>query len=261
MKRGIMKGYNVIGVQTLFLKEVRRFMKVYHQTLLAPVVNAMLFLAVFNLAIGGNVTHIGEVPFSHFMAAGLIMMAAMQNAFANTSSSLTMGKVLGSIIDYLMPPISAGELTFGMVAAGMIRGVMVAVLVFGGVYVFFPLPITYPLVALYFLVSAVLCLSLLGMIAGILSETFDQMAAVTSYVVTPLAFLSGTFYSVKRLPDFWYSLSQWNPFFYMIDGFRYGMTGYHDSNIEIGVIALMVVNIALWITVQSLIAKGYRLKQ
>lgn len=256
-----MKGYNYIGVKTLFMKEVRRFLKVYHQTLLAPVVNAMLFLAVFNLAIGKNVSHVGSIPFAHFMAAGLIMMSAMQNAFANTSSSLTMGKVLGSIIDYLMPPISAGELTLAMVAAGAARGIIVAILVFISIFVFFPLPIFHLGYTLYFLISAVLCLSLLGMIAGILSETFDQMAAITSYVVTPLAFLSGTFYSVKRLPDFWYTLSQWNPFFYMIDGFRYGITGYHDSRIIVGVITLLCVNIALWIAVQTMISRGYRLKQ
>lgn len=256
-----MKGYNIIGVRTLFTKEIRRFIKVYHQTLLAPVVNSMLFLAVFNLAIGKSVTHVGETSFAEFMAAGLIMMAAMQNSFANTSSSFTMGKVLGLIVDYLMPPISAFEMTFAMVMAGIIRGILVAILVTACIFIFFPLNVFHWGYLLYFIISATLCLALLGMIAGILAETFDQMAAVSSYVVTPLAFLSGTFYSVKQLPEFWYNISQYNPFFYMIDGFRYGMTGYHDSNLSTGLLVLLLVNISLWTLVQTMIKKGYRIKQ
>lgn len=255
-----MQGINFIGTQTLYIKEVRRFLKVYNQTLLAPVMTALLFLAIFKLALGNRVHDIGGVPFGQFMAAGLIMMAVVQNAFANTSSSLTMGKVLGIIVDYLMPPISAGEMTLAMVLGGITRGIIVGILVAIAIGFFIPIGITHSGFVLYYLIMASMLLALLGMLAGILAETFDQMAAITSYVITPLSFLSGTFYSVKQLPDIWYTISQFNPFFYMIDGFRYGMTGYHDGNITVGLVVIALTNIVMWAVVHTLLKKGYRIK-
>jgi ABC-2 type transport system permease protein len=251
---------NIIGTYSLFRKEVSRFLKVYNQTLIIPVITSLLFLAVFSLALHGKVETIGGMPFGQFMAAGLIMMAVMQNSFANTSSSFIMGKVLGIIIDYLMPPLSAFEITFAMVLAGVVRGVFVGILVFIAVSFFVDMSIFHAGYALFFIISAALLLSALGLFAGIVAETFDQMAAVTSYLITPMTFLSGTFYSIKKLPEFWQMVSHYNPFFYMIDGFRYGLTGYHDSNIGIGVAVMVLSNVAVWAVVQVMLQKGYRIK-
>lgn len=255
-----MEKLNTIGITTLYLKEVRRFLKVYNQTLFAPVVTSLLFLAVFTLAIGDRVQTVAGVPFGQFMTAGLIMMSVVQNAFANTSSSFTMGKVLGTLIDYLMPPLSASEITFAMVMAGITRGFFVGTLVALAVSFFTPLAIHHIGYVLFHIIAASMLLALLGMFGGILAETFDQMAAVNSYIITPLAFLSGTFYSVKRLPEFFYNVSQYNPFFYMIDGFRYGMTGYNDGNLLIGICVLIGTNVFMWCVVHTMLAKGYRIK-
>ena len=251
---------NWIGLYTLYKKEVWRFMKVYNQTLLAPVVTSLLFLAVFSLAMTGRVQNIGGIPFQEFMAAGLIMMAVVQNAFANTSSALTMGKVLGTIVDYLMPPLTPGEMIMAMTLGALTRGVIVGILVGFAVYVFVPVHISHIGYALFYLIISSMMLALIGLLAGIFSESFDQMSAISSYIITPLAFLSGTFYSVKRLPDFWYHVSQYNPFFYMIDGFRYGMTGYNDGSIQTGIIVLIASVIVLWTIAHILLTKGYRIK-
>lgn len=253
-------GINFIGTWTLYKKEVHRFIKVYNQTLLAPVITSLLFLAVFSLALGPKIDNVGEINFSQFMAAGLIMMSVVQNAFANTSSSFTMGKVLGIIIDYLTPPISAGELIFAMVMAGVTRGLIVGILVLLSLLFFIPLNVHSLGHMIFYILAASLLLSLLGLLAGIIAETFDQMAAVTSYVITPMAFLSGTFYSIDHLPVFWQHLSHLNPFFYMIDGFRYGMTGHHDGNLLAGGAMLIAVISILWLCVYYMIAKGYRIK-
>jgi ABC-2 type transport system permease protein len=255
-----MTGINVIGTWTLYKKEVHRFIKVYNQTLLAPVVTALLFLAVFSLALGSHVQTVGQVSFNQFMAAGLIMMSVVQNAFANTSSSFTMGKILGTIIDYLTPPISAGELVFAMVMAGVTRGILVGIMVFFALIVFMPIQIHSAGHMLFYLLAASTLLALLGLLTGIIAESFDQMAAVTSYVITPMAFLSGTFYSIHNLPPFWQHVSHFNPFFYMIDGFRYGMTGYHDGNLLLGGILLSTVIFTLWLAIYWMISKGYRIK-
>lgn len=251
---------NWIGMQTVYTKEVRRYLKVYNQTLFAPVVNSMLFLAVFSLAMGDRITHMGAVTFHEFMASGLIMMAVMQNAFANSSSSFTMGKVMGTLVDFLMPPLSAMELIIGMVGAAVTRGVMVCILVALAVWVFTPLQLIHPFTALFFLISASVMLALLGLITGIIADGFDQMSAVTSYVITPLSFLSGTFYSVNDLPSFWHAVSHYNPFFYLIDGFRYGMSGHADGDITIGIWYSLVINAMLWMTCHVMIKTGYRIK-
>jgi ABC-2 type transport system permease protein len=255
-----MTNINYIGTQSLYLKEVRRFIKVYNQTLIIPVVTALLFLAVFNLALGQNAHSVGNLPFHQFMIPGLVMMGVMQNAFANTSSSFTMGKVMGTIIDYLMPPLSAAEITFAMVMAGVTRGAVVGILVFTATLFFYPLPVYSAGYALFFLLSASMLLASLGLLSGVIAETFDQMAAVNSYVIVPLSFLSGTFYSVHNLPPFWYHVTHFNPFFYMIDGFRYGLTGYHDGDLGIGVGVMLVSNIVIWTVVQTMLTKGYRIK-
>jgi len=255
-----MQKINLIGFWTLYSKEINRFLKVYNQTLLAPMVTSLLFLAIFKLAMGDDARVIGQVPFERFMAAGLIMMAVVQQAFANTSSSLIMSKVIGTMIDYLLPPLSAAEITIAMALAGMTRGVVVGLIVGIAISFFIHIEIQHMLLAVYYIIASALMLALLGMVGGIISESFDQMAAITSYVITPLSFLSGTFYSVKQLPGFWYAVSRYNPFFYMIDGFRYAMTGYADGSIMTGVIVLAAINIILAASVYLMLEKGYRIK-
>jgi ABC-2 type transport system permease protein len=253
-------GINWLGLWTLYKKEVHRFIKVYNQTLFAPVITSLLFLAIFNLAMGNHVATIGNVPFAVFMGSGLIIMAVVQNAFANTSSTLIMGKVMGTIIDYIMPPLSAGETVFAMVMGGLTRGLMVGILVALSIKLFIPLSIHHIGYMLFHIIAASILLALLGIFTGIVSESFDQMSAVTSYVITPLSFLSGTFYSVKNLPEVLYKLSHVNPFFYMIDGFRYGMTGYHDGSLATGLWVMGFSIILLWWLVYSMVARGYRIK-
>jgi ABC-2 type transport system permease protein len=251
---------NWLGLWTLYVKEVQRFLKVITQTVLAPVVTTLLFFAVFALALGGAVRQIAGMPFVDFLGPGLIMMATTQNAFANTSSSIMISKVQGNIIDVLMPPISPGELLVAYAAAGVTRGLAVALAVALAIWPFANLGLHHIGAALYFAVAGALILSLIGIVAGLWSQKFDHMAAVTNFIVTPLAFLSGTFYSVQQLPPFWYAAAHANPFFFMIDGFRYGLTGHTDGDVLLGAVALGVVAAALWGLCYALLKRGYRLQ-
>ena len=248
------------GLWTLYLKEVRRFVKVATQTVLAPLITTLLFLAIFTLALGRSVSSVGGVSFAEFLGPGLIMMAMVQNAFANTSSSLLISKVQGNIVDVLMPPLSGGELTLAYALGGVTRGLVVGVVVSAAIWCFVPLHIVDLGAVIFYAVAASLLLSLLGVLAGIWAEKFDHMAAVTNFIVTPLSFLSGTFYSVDRLPEGWRFVAHLNPFFYMIDGFRYGFIGHADGSLAIGVVVLIGVNAALLLLCFHLIATGYRLK-
>lgn len=249
-----------LSVATLYKREVWRFMKVWNQTILAPVITTLLFLAVMTLALGGNAHSIGGMPFAEFIAPGLIMMAVVQNAFANTSSSLILSKIQGVIIDLLMPPFKGGEITFALVMGGVTRGLLVALSVSVAIYALIPLEVhSWPLVFAYLILSSVM-LALFGCIAGIIAPSFDLLAAITNYVITPLSFLSGTFYSIQQLPPFWQKLAHFDPFFYMIDGFRYALTGHHDGDIQTGLLVLLGMNIVLWAIVRHLFIRGWRLK-
>ena len=251
---------NWIGLKTLYVKEVRRFLKVYTQTIIAPAVTTLIFLAIFSLALGGAVRTIGDIPFLVFLAPGLVMMAIIQNSFANTSSTMMIGKVQGCIVDVLMPPLSPSELTFAFVMGGVSRGILVAVITLLAMSVFVPLTVHDYLALPFYAISASMMLSLVGLIAGIWADKFDSMAAVNNFFITPLAFLSGTFYSVERLPDPWFAISQMNPFFYMIDGFRYSFIGHADGSLAIGVVVLVVLNLLLWLLVRRMLVVGYKLK-
>jgi ABC-2 type transport system permease protein len=248
------------GLWTLYLKEVRRFVNVFTQTLLAPVITTLLFLAIFTLALGRAVQEVGGVPYALFLAPGLIMMAILQNSFANTSSSIVIAKVQGNIVDLLMPPLSAGELTFGIAVGGVTRGLAVGTSVALAMAIFVPLRPHDLLIVFFYAVNAGLMLSLLGMIGGIWAEKFDHIAAVTNFVITPLSFLSGTFYTIERLPEDWRLVAQMNPFFYLIDGFRYGFIGHADASLAFGALFVLAVNGGLWALTHRLIATGYRLK-
>ena len=251
---------NLIGLWTLYLKEVRRFLKVPAQTLLAPVVTTLMFLLIFTLALGGSGRVIEGLPFLEFLAPGLIMMAVVQNAFANTSSSILIGKIQGNIVDVLMPPLRPSELMFGIVAGGVTRGVLVAVVVTLAMLPAVSLEVAHPALVLYYVGNGSLMLALLGLLGGLWAEKFDQMATVTNFVITPLSFLSGTFYSIAELPGPVLVAAHLNPFFYLIDGLRFAFTGHADGSIVIGAIAVAAVNLALWALAHALIARGYRLK-
>ena len=248
------------GLWTLYLKEVRRFLNVFTQTLVAPMVTTLLFLAIFALALGGAGRAVEGVPYILFLAPGLIMMTLMQNAFANTSSSIVMAKVQGNIVDILMPPLSASELGLGIAGGGVTRGLMVGCVAGLAMSFFVPLGIHDPLTLIFHAVNGAVMLALLGVIGGIWAEKFDHMAAITNFVITPFSFLSGTFYSVQRLPETWQIVAHFNPFFYLIDGFRYGFIGHADGSLAAGYLVVLAVNLGLWAIVHRMFATGYRLK-
>jgi ABC-2 type transport system permease protein len=251
---------NLMGLWTLYKKEVWRFWKVMTQTILAPVITTLVYLAIFALAMHRSETRIGDLPFLHFLAPGLIMMAIVQNAFANTSSSLTISKVQGNIVDYLMPPLGPGELLFGMVAGGITRGVAVGVAVWLAMLPFVALWPQHLFLVAYYVLASSLMLSLLGFLGGLWAEKFDQLAAVTNFVITPLSFLSGTFYSIEALPESLRWIAHANPFFYMIDGMRYAFTDHADGSIPLGMVVLLLVNAGLWVWAYRLMRRGYKLK-
>ena len=251
---------NWIGLRTLYMREIRRFTKVYTQTIMAPVVTTLLFLAVFSLALGGEHRVVAGLPFEQFLAPGLIMMAIAQNAFANTSSSIMVSKIQGNIVDILMPPFTAHELWLALVMGGASRGIAVGIAVGVAMTFFVDLGLYAPGYIIFHALLASVLLSQLGMIGGIWAEKFDHMAAITNFFITPLAFLSGTFYSIQRLPETFQVVAHFNPFFYMIDGFRYGVLGHADGNITAGLLVMIGINLTLWLVCIRLLHNGYKLK-
>ncbi|MGB0697356.1 MAG: ABC transporter permease [Rhodospirillaceae bacterium] len=248
------------GLWELYLKEVRRFFKVFMQTVAAPIVTTLIFLAIFTLALGRSVEEVEGFPFAEFLAPGLIMMAMVQNAFANTSSSIIISKIQGNIVDVLMPPISATEMLVAYVMGGVTRGIVVGLAVAVGMMPFVELHVHHFALILFHGFAASMMLSLLGMIGGIWADKFDHIAAVTNFIVTPLSFLSGTFYTVERLPENVQILAHWNPFFYMIDGFRYGFIGHESALPVTGVLVVGLVNVALIALCWKMLSSGYKLK-
>lgn len=254
------RAINWVGLWTLYAKEVRRFLTVATQTVLAPMVTTLLFLAVFVLALGHAVDRIGDVAYMSFLAPGLIMMAITQNSFANTSSSILISKIQGNIVDLLMPPLSPLERTIGLAAGGLTRGLVVGVATWVAMLPFVPVAAAHPGFILFHAIAASLMMSLIGVIAGVWAEKFDHMAAITNFVVTPAAFLSGAFYSAQRLPEFWQKVAHANPLFYLIDGFRYGFIGHADGSLGAGIAVMLGANaLLLWLT-HRMFATGYHLK-
>lgn len=251
---------NWLGFRTLYVKEVRRFMKVYTQTLAAPIVTTLLYLVVFLLALGNGGRTVDGVPYGAFLAPGLIMMTMVQNAFANTSSSIIIGKVQGNIVDILMPPLSAGELALAIVLGGATRGLAVGAVLLPVMMLSVGLEVQHWAAVLYFGASASLLLSSLGVIGGLWSEKFDHIAAVTNFIVVPLSFLSGTFYSVARLPPSWQLMAHLDPFFYMIDGFRFGFIDHADANVAFGAAVMAILNVLLLAWCWRLFAIGYKIR-
>ncbi|MEK7265174.1 MAG: ABC transporter permease [Pseudomonadota bacterium] len=249
----------------MFLKEIRRFLKVSFQTIFAPLISTLLFLLVFIQAMGARAAVGGGVPYVEFLAPGLIMMAILTNAFANSSSSIIIGKVQGSIVDVLMPPLSASELLVAFVAGAACRGVLVAVVTAATCAVFMamadtPMRVAHIWAIVYFSTAAALMFGLLGVIGGVWSDKFDQLAAFTNFVITPLTFLSGTFYAITSLPEPFLTISHFNPVFYLIDGFRYGFTGVAEAPLLIGAVSAAAINAGLAALCYRLLKTGYKLK-
>ena len=258
----VLKGVNWGGLRTLYIKEVRRFFKVQMQTVWAPSITTLLYLAIFTVALGRGGKMVMGVPFANFLAPGLIVMAMIQNAFANASFALLVGKIQGNIVDYLMPPLSTGELIAGLVGASVTRAFLVGgavwlvMLLWPGVSV----EVRRPELVLWFGLMGALMLAFLGLLTSIWADKFDHAAAVTNFVVTPLSLLSGTFYSVDQLAPHFRVVSHLNPFFYVISGFRAGFLGTSDSPLWVGVVGLLVLNIALWAACYSLLKSGWKIK-
>lgn len=256
----LIRGVNVVGLTTFVRKEIGRFMKVWLQTVLAPVLTTILFFMIFVLALGHDNEAVQGVAYLQFLVPGLVMMAMVQNAFANTSSSIIISKVQGSIVDVLMPPLNAMELLTGYALGGVMRGLMVGAACMTAIMFFVPVSVhSWPVLLLTAFLSS-LMLSLIGIAGGLWSEKFDHMATITNFIVTPLSFLSGTFYSISRLPGIWQDIALYNPFFHMIDGFRYGMIGYADASVTMGVLMLVAINIALWWLCYRLLETGYKIR-
>lgn len=253
---------NWLGLWTLCLRETRRFWKVGMQTLFAPVVSSLLMLFVFKLAFNAGGAQVGGVAFETFLAPGVVMMAILNNAFANTSSSLIIAKVQGNSVDFLMPPLSPGELTIGFLSGAVTRGILVGIVTYAAVWILqiTPFQVANLFAVLFFALVASLLMGAVGLLGGIWADKFDHMAAVQNFVIMPLTMLSGTFYPIGRLPEPFVTISHYNPFFQIIDGFRYGFTGHAESNLWFGGAMSAAITLALCAWCWMLLKRGYKLK-
>jgi len=251
---------NWYGLWTLYKKEVYRFIKIFFQTIAAPIATSLLFMAIFTIALGDLRPDVNGAPFIEFLAPGLIMMSVLQQAFAHTSSSLLISKIQGNIVDILLPPLGEIELNAAISLGGVTRGVIVAV----GAILCMSFFVNFNFVDIwaifFYLISGSLMLSSIGIITGIWAEKFDHLGTVTNFIIVPLSFLSGTFYSIQSLPRFLKELSYYNPFFHMIDGFRYSFIGKMDGSIKFGIIYLLILNFVMWFISYYLYKKGYKIK-
>ena len=245
---------------TLYTKELRRFTKIPGQTILAPAATTLLFMVIFSTAIGNSRNEYILTDFKSFLFPGLIMMTIIQNAFMNNSSSLLMSKVQGNIVDLLMPPISNFQIIVSFILVGVTRGLTVAIAAAIFMLPFVQTEIYSFIVVLFFAVISSAILSLIGLLTGIWADKWDHLGTIDNFIIIPLSFLSGTFYSIKILPEFIQKLSLFNPFFYMIDGFRYGFIGSSDVNIMTSIQVLMSCFIILLFFSYLILQSGYKLR-
>ncbi len=253
---------NWTGLKTLYLKEVRRFMKVQLQTVWAPSITTLLFLIIFTVALDRGSYEVLGQPFPNFLAPGLIIMGMIQNAFANSSFALLVGKVQGTIVDYLMPPLSQAETLLALIAAAVTRAVFVGTAVWLAMFLWPGVDVTirHPWAIIYFGLMGSIFISALGIMNSIWAEKFDHAAAVSNFIITPLALLSGTFYSIEKLSPTFQSISHFNPFFYIISGFRYGFIGAADIDTSFGAMIILILNIVIIILCYALLKSGWKLK-
>ena len=256
---------NGLGLWTLFKREIGRFLKVWMQTVFAPVVTTLLFMTVFKLAFGerGRLTGDFEgLSYIEFLAPGLIVMAILQNAFQNTSSSLVQAKFNSTYVDFLMPPLSPLELTIGFIGGSVVRGLLVAFISAIGIQLsgLADLSVAHVWPILWFSITSAIALGALGAIGGIWADKFDHLSAVTNFVIVPLTFLSGTFYDIKVMSEPFYTMALLDPFFYMIDGFRYGFLGVANSSVIVGVWVTGLLSVAGIFAVWLMFRSGYKLK-
>ena len=251
---------NWVGAWTLYKKEVLRFLNVWIQTIFSPLISSLLFLLVLSLAIGAERGEVLGVPFIIFLAPGLLAMQVIQQSFSHSSSSFMIGKIQGNIVDLLYAPLSATEVTISVSLAAVTRSFMIAaisVLIF---YLIIDIQIRHFFTLILFTFLSSFILGNIGIIAGLWAEKFDHMASITNFVIVPLSFLSGTFYTIDRLPGFLRIISEANPFFYMIDGFRYSFIGNADGSIKTGIIYLVILSFLSWLAAYILFKKGYKIK-
>ena len=248
------------GFRTLVYKETLRFWKVATQTVAAPILTAMLYLLIFGHVLEGRVTVYADVSYTAFLIPGLVMMSVLQNSFANSSSSLIQSKITGNLVFVLLTPLSHWEIFSAYVLAAMVRGIVVGFGVFVVTAWFAHLSFTAPLWIIVFALLGAAILGTMGLIAGIWAEKFDQLAAFQNFLIMPLTFLSGVFYSIHSLPPFWLTVSHLNPFFYMIDGFRYGFFGQSDVNPLVSVSIVSAFLVVLALLAIRLLRSGYRLR-
>ncbi|GBL46767.1 ABC-type multidrug transport system, permease component [Sulfuriferula multivorans] len=250
----------MVGFYTLLYKEMLRFWKVSFQTVLAPVITALLYLLIFSHVLEAHVQVYPGVRYTAFLVPGLVMMSMLQNAFANSSSSLIQSKITGNIVFMLLPPLSYLEFFAAYLLASVVRGVVVGLGVFVVTLAFTQLTILHPLWLIVFAFLGTGILGALGIIAGIWAEKFDQLAAFQNFLIMPLTFLSGVFYSIHSLPAFWQEVSRFNPIFYMIDGFRYGFFGIADVTPQLSLLVVGVCFVALSALTLILLKSGYKLR-
>jgi len=248
------------GLYTLFKKELLRFWKVSFQTVAAPVMTALLYLLIFSHVLESHVQVYPGVSYTAFLIPGLTMMSLLQNAFANSSSSLIQSKVMGNIVFLLLTPLSYWEFFIAFLAAAIVRGLVIGLSVFLVALFWVDVPVAHPLLILAFALMGSAMLGALGIIAGIWADKFDQLAAFQNFIIMPLTFLSGVFYSIHSLPPFWQKVSHLNPFFYMIDGFRFGFFGQGDISplVSLSIVALCFLALS-WLTLH-LLKRGYKLR-
>ncbi|HWU04659.1 MAG TPA: ABC transporter permease [Novosphingobium sp.] len=263
----IIHGVNRLGLWTLYMKEVRRFFKVQTQTIWAPAITTLLFLVIFTLAMGRGDRMVLGVNFATFVAPGLIVMGMMNNAFQNASFSFLAGKMQGTIIDFLMPPLSTGELMAGMVGGAMTRGILVGLALMGAMLLWpgVSLHMAHPWAVLWFGLNGTAMLAFVGLLSSIWAEKFDHNAAITNFVIQPLSLLSGTFYVIDNLHPAFQSISRVNPFFYVISGFRFGFLGQSDigaTNMAVlhGALGLGLLNVVLGTACYLVLRTGWKLK-
>ena len=249
-----------VGFRTLFYKEILRFWKVATQTIAAPVVTSMLYLLIFGHVLQGRVQMLEGVDYTAFLIPGLVMMSVLQNAFANSSSSLIQSKITGNLVFILLPPLSHWEIVSAYVSASIVRGLVVGAGVFIITAWFAHLSFVAPLWIIVFALLGAAILGTMGVIAGIWAEKFDQLAAFQNFLIMPATFLAGVFYSIQKLPPFWLAVSHFNPFFYMIDGFRYGFFGKSDVSPWTSLAIVAVFFVVLAAVAINMLRRGYKLR-